>query len=81
MIKQLYMPSADSPVFQWLVFVGFLLLLCVALGGFFVWLKVGKGQKKRRKRKHKHHHRINPTLAETGGLPPKRDANTPPPGP
>lgn len=34
--------------------------------------------KKKRKRKYKHHakdnHRMNPTLAQTGGLPPQRKA-------
>jgi len=81
-MHHLLMPSADSPVIQWLGFVLFLLLLCVALGGFIVWLKTGRQSKaKRKRRKHRHHRHHNPTLAQTGGLPPKRDPNTPPPGP
>jgi hypothetical protein len=54
----------------------------VGLGGFIVWLKTGRHSKaKRKRRKHKHHRQLNPTLAQTGGLPPKRDPNLPPPGP
>ncbi|HRY47401.1 MAG TPA: hypothetical protein P5186_05080 [Candidatus Paceibacterota bacterium] len=35
---------------------------------------------RRRRHRHKHEHRQrNPTLAETGGLPPLRDPNAPPP--
>ena len=76
------MPTADNPVVQCLAFVAFLLLVFVCLGGFVVWLKVLKGNKVRRKRrKHKHRRPLNPTLSQTGGLPPKRDANLPPPGP
>ena len=35
---------------------------------------------KHRRHKHRYHHR-NPTLAETGGLPPARAEDTPPPPP
>jgi ABC-type nickel/cobalt efflux system permease component RcnA len=34
--------------------------------------------RRHRRRRHEHHRR-NPTLAETGGLPPLRDPNSPPP--
>jgi len=35
---------------------------------------------RQRRRRHHHEHRpINPTLAQTGGLPPLRDADQPPP--
>jgi len=82
MMKHFYMPSADSPVMDWLIFVAFLLILSVALGGFVVWLKVGHSKRsKRKRRKHRHHRSLNPTLAQTGGLPPKRDPGVPPPGP
>ena len=81
-MKNLFMPSADSPVVQWLGMIAFLLLFCVCVGGFFVWLKVLRGNKaKRKRRKHKHRRPLNPTLAQTGGLPAKRDPNLPPPGP
>ena len=82
MMKHLYLPSADSPAIEWLGFIGFLVLLCLCLGAFVIWLTVGRnGKPKRRRRKHRHHLRTNPTLAQTGGLPPKRDPNVPPPGP
>jgi FtsZ-interacting cell division protein ZipA len=32
-----------------------------------------------RRRRHREHHPINPTLAQTGGLPPIRKADKPPP--
>jgi len=80
-MKRLFLPSADSPVLQWLGFILFLLLLFICLGGLVVWLKVSKSGKSKRKRRHRHHRPINPTLAQTGGLPAKRDPNTPPPGP
>ena len=82
MMRFFYMPTADSPGLDWLVFILFLLLLSLALGGFIVWLKVGHGKRnKRKRRKHRHHRSLNPTLAQTGGLPPKRGPNEPPPGP
>ena len=80
-MKHFYMPSADSPVIDWLVFIAFLLLLSLCLGGFFVWLTMIKSGKSKRKRKHRHHRPTNPTLAQIGGLPPKRDPDVPPPGP
>jgi hypothetical protein len=79
-MKHLFMPSADNPALQWLAFAGFLLLLFVITGGFVVWLKTRR-RKPKRKRRHRHHRDANPTLAQTSGLPPKRDPNQPPPGP
>ncbi len=75
------MPSADSPALQWLGFLLFLLILCVCLGGFVVWLTTSRHGKPKRKRKHRHHRSANPTLAQTGGLPPKRAPDELPPGP
>ena len=81
-MRTFFMPSADSPALQWLALVGFLLLLFVCLGGFIVWYKAGlSGKARRRKRKRHHNRHLNPTLAQTGGLPPKRAPNVPPPGP
>jgi hypothetical protein len=80
-MKRLLLPTANSPVIQWLGFVLFLLLLCICLGAFFVWLTKARSGRSKRKRKHRHHRPLNPTLAQTGGLPPKRDPNQPPPGP
>lgn len=80
-MKFLYMPSADSPVVEWLGFIGFLLFVFLAMGGVVVWFKVLRGNKVKRKRKKRQHRSTNPTLAQSGGLPPKRDPNQPPPGP
>ena len=67
---------------DWLVFIAFLLLVCLCIGGFVVWMKVAHASRsKRKRRKHRHHRPINPTLAQTGGLPAKRDPSVPPPGP
>jgi uncharacterized iron-regulated membrane protein len=79
-MKSFFLPSADSPVLQWLGFILFLLIVCVCLGGLVVWLKTAQ-HAARRKRKHRHHRPSNPTLAQTGGLPPKRAPDQPPPGP
>ena len=54
---------------------------CDLLAAVVIWLKLGKNSPFKRKRKHRHHRPLNPTLAQTGGLPPKRDPNQPPPGP
>jgi hypothetical protein len=81
-MQKFFMPSAESPALEWFGFIAFLLLLFVCLGGVIVWFKSGRsGKAKKRKRKRHHHRHLNPTLAQTGGLPPKRDPNVPPPGP
>ena len=81
-MKSLFMPSTDSPVMVWLLFIAFLLLVCLCFGGAIIWFKRSKSnQAKRKRRKHHHHRPSNPTLAQTGGLPPKRAPNEPPPGP
>jgi hypothetical protein len=67
---------------DWLVFIAFLILLAIVLGGFVLWLRAGRGKNpKQKKRRLRHHRSRNPTLAQTGGLPQKRDPNTPPPAP
>jgi hypothetical protein len=80
-MNKIFLPSADSPLLQWLGFGLFLLLLSLSLGGLLVWLKTSKAGKGKRRKRHRHHRPTNPTLAQTGGLPPKRDANQPPHGP
>jgi len=59
-------------------------ILLVALLTFIWALFIRKTGKRTRKYRHRRHSRLNPTLAETGGLPPVRegnkpDAQTPPP--
>ena len=82
MMSRFYLPTADSPFIDWLIFAAFLLPVCLVIAGFVVWLLVLRGGSSRhRRRKRRHHRPTNPTLAQTGGLPPKRDPNQPPPGP
>lgn len=68
-----------QPLPQWLNFLA--VVGCMLLGalGVLIWFLYFR---KKRKRKYKHHREkrpLNPTLAETGGLPPKRDLNDQPP--
>ena len=68
-----------QPLPPWLNFLA--VAGCMLLGalGVLIWYLFFR---KKRKRKHKHHRDkrpLNPTLAETGGLPPKRDPDEPPP--
>lgn len=76
----IFMPS-NSATADWLVFLAILLAVGIGITCFFVWLmllrKSGKKRKNRRQRKHRH---INPTLAQTGGLPPMRNPGEPPRG-
>ena len=70
-----------GPLPQWLNFLA--MFAAILLGTFVVLLWAVKFRKKRkRKRKHHHHrhekHQLNPTLAETGGLPPTRENEKPP---
>ena len=68
-----------QPLPPWLNFLA--VAGCMLLGAFgvLIWYVFFR---KKRKRKYRHHHRekhpLNPTLAETGGLPPKRDPDEPP---
>jgi hypothetical protein len=77
-----------EPLPQWLNFLAMFLALLLGTFSVLIWtVKFGK----RRRRKHKHHkhrqsrdeRRPNPTLAETGGLPPPRapdnSSDLPPP--
>ena len=71
--------SASS---DWLIFVAILLAVGIGIACFILWLfllrKSGGKRKKRERRRH--HRKLNPTLAQTGGLPPPRDPNQPPRG-
>ncbi|HUC84355.1 MAG TPA: hypothetical protein VL970_04110 [Candidatus Acidoferrales bacterium] len=80
-MKSWFLPSADSPMQQWMDFILFLLLICICLSALIVWLKLGKKRSGTRRRRRRHHRPLNPTLDQTGGLPPRRDPNLPPPGP
>jgi uncharacterized iron-regulated membrane protein len=72
---------ANNAASDWLIFLAILVPVCLAIAGFIVWVRFRNQGKKSRRRRHRHHRHTNPTLAETGGLPPLRDPNEPPPGP
>jgi hypothetical protein len=58
---------------DWLVFIGILMLVCLAIGIFVVWYTVLRKPGRKRKRRHHHRRRRSPTLADLGGLPPRRE--------
>ena len=67
--------SYDDTTMDWMVFLGILLLTCLCVAVFVVWFTIFRKQgKKRRKRRHHRHHN-SPSLAELGGLPPRREEN------
>ena len=74
--------SSKGVAADWMIFVAILLAVGIGIAGFVVWLFVlRKSGKKRHKHHKRHHHRkLNPTLAESGGLPPPRAPNQPPRG-
>ncbi len=74
--------NSNNESMQWLIFVAILLAIGFGITCFIVWLFVLRksGNKRPRRRKQRRHHHINPTLAQTGGLPPKRKPGEPPPG-
>ena len=68
---------------DWLIFVAILLAVGIGIACFILWLFLFRksGQKKHKHGKRRRHHRkLNPTLAESGGLPPPRAPSQPPRG-
>lgn len=67
---------------DWLIFGAMLLAIALPVGGFVIWWAVfrKKSKKHHRKRRQRHSRQRNPTLAQTSGLPPKRDPDQPPAG-
>jgi hypothetical protein len=73
--------QSSSASSEWLIFIAILLAVGIGIACFITWLFIfRKSGKKRRKRMGRHHRKINPTLAETGGLPPPREPSQPPRG-
>jgi len=74
------MPS-NSASADWLIFVAILLAVGIGIACFVIWLFLfRKSGKKRRKHQRRQHRKLNPTLAQTGGLPPMRAPDQPPRG-
>jgi NADH:ubiquinone oxidoreductase subunit 5 (subunit L)/multisubunit Na+/H+ antiporter MnhA subunit len=67
--------SSTGAATDWLVFIAILTLVCFFIGIFVVWFTVFRKPGKRRRKRRRHHHHVSPTLAELGGLPPRRDEN------
>ena len=66
---------------DWLMFVVMLAAIGLGIAIVAIWMFVNRTKtKKKRKRRSRHHRRHNPTLAQTGGLPPPREPGQPPPG-
>jgi hypothetical protein len=68
-----------EPLPQWLNFLA--VGGCMLLGALasLIWFLAFRTKRKRKRRHHEREKRpINPTLSETGGLPPKRNPNQPP---
>lgn len=80
-MKNLFM-THNSATIQWLIFIAMLMAIGIGITCFIIWVfGVRKyGKKKRKHRRQRRHHRTNPTLAQTGGLPPVRDTHQPPRG-
>jgi LPXTG-motif cell wall-anchored protein len=75
------LPSTGQTA-DWLLYLVALLAIGISIGIVVIWMYVVRPKKGKRRIKHRkrHHRQHNPTLAETGGLPPVRDPNQPPAG-
>lgn len=77
--------AAFEPLPQWANFLAIFAVIVVSAFAVFLWAIMFRKKRKRKYRQHNHEKRkLNPTLAESGGLPPPReekkpDAPTPPP--
>jgi heme/copper-type cytochrome/quinol oxidase subunit 2 len=72
------MVAAMEPLPEWLNFLIMTLAIVLVAIGCLIWFLVFRKKRKRKHRPHSHEKRqLNPTLAECGGLPPKRDPEPP----
>ncbi len=77
----LFETSNASQATDWLFFGMMLLAVGLGITIFIIWFYLStKAGKKKRKRHSRHHKKVNPTLAQTGGLPPMRQPDQPPKG-
>jgi cytochrome c-type biogenesis protein CcmH/NrfF len=74
--------AAIEPLPQWANFLAMALVILLVAIGSLIWFLMFRKKRKRKRKHHSHEKRqLNPTLAECGGLPPKRDdLNSPPAG-
>jgi len=78
--------TSSSSLVSWLIFLAVILTVGLVIGIYILWAmglrEAGKApHRKHHKRRRRHHRQHNPTLAQSGGLPPKRPDGEPPPGP
>jgi hypothetical protein len=68
-----------APLPSWVNFLAMALVILLVAIGSLIWFLMFRKKRKRKRKHHSHEKRqLNPTLAECGGLPPKRDdLNTP----
>jgi hypothetical protein len=71
------MLAVFEPLPQWLNFLAMALGILLAAGGSLLWFLFFRNKRKRKRRHHHHLHRekrsLNPTLAQSGGLPSPRE--------
>jgi hypothetical protein len=69
-----------EPLPQWFNFLAMAVAILLAAIGALVWLVMFRKKGRRKRRKHHRHEerQLNPTLAQTGGLPPVREDEKPP---
>ena len=74
------MLAVFAPLPQWLNFLAMAGGMLLGILAVLIWFLFFRKKRKRKRRQHHHEQRLsNPTLAKTGGLPPKRDPDQPPP--
>ncbi len=75
--------TGNSVAADWMIFVAILLAVGIGIACFIIWyFTLNRSEKRRhsRRRRRREHRKLNPTLAQTGGLPPPRPPNQPPRG-
>jgi Trk-type K+ transport system membrane component len=74
----LSMLAVSAPLPQWFNFLAMAAGMLLGILGVLIWFLFFRKKQKRKRRQHHHEKRLaNPTLANTGGLPPKRDPDQP----
>jgi uncharacterized membrane protein len=63
-----------EPLPAWLYFMAIAIGIIAVAVGALLWLVLARKKRKRKYRRHQHEQRkLNPTLAQSGGLPPVRE--------
>ncbi len=68
------MLAAFEPLPQWANFLAIFAVIVLSAFAVLLWAVLFRKKRKRKYRRHQHEQRkLNPTLAESGGLPPARE--------